>query len=118
MRSKHRKTLVREEEWPLIDGWYWCPIPLIEKRISDMADEYDGYMGKIGAGYDFREWKARQYKIAARLAHKCEDDSIRAPSWVQTYTRKSGCRSIYGRCKHCREPLSNGVKTIIIMEDM
>ena len=118
MRTKHRKTLVREESWPLIDGWYWCPIPLIEKRISDMADENDKWIGRIGFGHEFSVWEYSQWGLERRLAHLCEDGSIRAPEWVQTYQTNSGTLSIYGRCKGCKARLSNGIKTIIIMEEM
>lgn len=110
--------MVREEGWPLIDGWYWCPLPLIEKRISDMADEYDEFMGRIGIGYEFAVWENLQSKLSMRLAHQCENGNIRAPMWVQMYQRVSGGLSIYGRCNGCDEPLSEGVKTIIIMEVM
>ena len=120
MKGKQRKTLVKDESWPLIEGWYWCPISVVEKRIKEYQEELTimNVIGRIGVGYEFNKWAILQHRISSRLAHQCRDGSIRAPSWVQTYTRKSGCRSLYGRCKSCREPLSNGVKTIIIMESM
>lgn len=116
--GKHRKTVIREEGWPLIDGWYWCPESLIDKRMLAVADEVDEYRHKIGVGYEFRDWVVKQHKLTMRLAHLCEDGSIRAPEWVQAYPRSCGGISIYGRCKGCREPISQGVKTIILLENM
>jgi hypothetical protein len=116
--SKHRKTLVREEGWPLVDGWYWCPISAIEERVDGMAVEYEEFMGRIGVGYEFQRWEANQHKLDRRLAHQCADGKIRAPSWVDQYQRKGGGTSLYGKCKGCGESLSVGIKTIIIMEQM
>ncbi len=118
MRNKHRKTLVREEGWPLIDGWYWCPLPLIEKRVEEKAREYKEWLGRIGVGYEFTRWENSQYNLEQRLAHKCESGRIRAPQWVQCYQRDSGGLSIYGRCKGCSADISDGIKTIIILEEM
>jgi hypothetical protein len=102
----------------LIDGWYWCPLPIIDKRVEDTAVEYEDFLGRIGVGYELQRWEANQYKLDRRLAHKCEDGSVRAPSWVDKYFKKGGGFSIYGKCKGCGERLSIGVKTIITMEFM
>ncbi len=102
----------------MIDGWYWCPLPVVEKRISDMADEYDEFMGRIGVGYEFRKWEESQHLLERRLAHQCEDGSIRSPRWIQMYKRVSGGISIYGACKGCNKTLSDGIKTIILLENM
>jgi hypothetical protein len=109
---------VREESWPLIDGWYWCPEPVIDDRIIVEQKRLGNFRKHTAISYGFIEWQYAQYNLEARLAHKCKDGSIRAPSWVQTYYKKSGGISIYGGCKKCKEKLSDGIKTIIIMEQM
>jgi hypothetical protein len=109
---------VREEGWPLIDGWYWCPLPVIDDRIKDEETSISVYRTHTAIHYEFVRWRNAQYLLEARLAHKCKDGSIRAPSRVQWYEKKSGGISIYGGCKKCKKKLSDGIKTIMIMEDM
>jgi hypothetical protein len=116
MRSYHRKTLIAKENWPLIDGWYWCPIPTIEKRIEDEKERIDGFRHHSAISYSFARWREIQDNLDARLAHACKDGKIRAPWHIEYYTQKGGAVSIYGKCRHCDEVLSEGIKTIIIME--
>jgi hypothetical protein len=117
VKVQHRRTQVREESWPLIDGWYWCPENVVEDRISEEAIENDPSLIRRAAwSFEWMRWVAGQWALERRLAHQCEDGSISAPEWVQMYEKKRGGVSLYGRCKKCREKLSTGVKTIIIME--
>jgi hypothetical protein len=116
MRSHHRKTLIKRENWPLIDGWYWCPIPAIEERIEDEKERISGFRHHSAISYGFQRWKESQRNLEARLAHACKDGRIRAPSHVEYYKQKSNVVSIYGKCRHCEETLSEGIKTIIILE--
>ena len=118
MRSYHRKTLIRKEYWPQIDDWYWCPLPLVGKRI---INEFELNKIKKEKRYNarwrfFHSWETQQWKLEARLAHACDDGRIRAPSWVEYYKQKNGSVSIYGKCRHCEKSLSDGIKGIIIME--
>jgi hypothetical protein len=116
MRSYHRKTLIRREQWPLIDGWYWCPIPSIEDRIQTEIKNMSHVKRSSPLWFSLGSWKMLQYKLEARLAHACDDGKIRAPSWVEYYRTKGGGVSIYGKCRHCEKSLSNGIKGIIILE--
>ncbi|MGW8180817.1 MAG: hypothetical protein ACWGQW_18965, partial [bacterium] len=115
--SKHRKTLIEMEGWPLIDGWYWCPSNVVAARIERMQEECSEDIKHPGFGYEFYKWRNRQSSIAGRLAHKCEDGKIRAPDYIDIYNRKGGGISIYGHCAGCFEDLSEGVRTIILLED-
>ena len=104
---EHRKTLVKKDKWPLIDGWYWCPESAIEHRVKRLGDD-----DPLDAG-----WMTDQYhQLNERLAHACKDGRIRAGVGIQEYKKKSGMLSLYGKCKKCDEKLSDGVKTIILME--
>ena len=120
MRSYHRKTLIRKEGWPQIDDWYWCPLSLVDERVIAEKNKYKipgGYSYKKQSGvYSWATWERQQYKLEARLAHACDDGRIRAPSWVEYFTLKNGSISIYGKCRFCDKPLSDGIKGIIIME--
>ena len=116
MRAYQRRTLVRREQWPIIDDWYWCPLPSIEDRIKAEKKALQSCKRASPLWYSFYTWKESQYKLEARLAHACEDGRIRAPSWVEYYKQKGGCVSIYGKCRHCEKSLSDGIKGIIIME--
>jgi hypothetical protein len=115
---KHRKTRVREESWPLIDGWYFCPEPVVDERIKEEEKALGSFRQHTALSYEFIRWSSAQYDYSARLAHQCEDGGIRAPSWIQFYEKKSGGISIYGGCKKCEKKLSDGIKTIMIMEEM
>jgi hypothetical protein len=109
---------VREEGWPLIDGWYWCPVPVVDERIEEEGKKLGSFRIHSAISYEFLRWRSSQFDYSARLAHQCKDGGIRAPSWVQFYEKKSGGVSIYGKCKKCGEKLSTGIKTIMIMEGM
>lgn len=119
VRSKHRKTRVREEGWPLIDDWYWCPLPVIEERIDkERVELQDTLMSRnLGLSYEFLRWEQAQYVLNARLAHKCEDGTISAPTHTQWYKKSNGGISLYGKCKRCETKLGAGVKTIIILSE-
>jgi hypothetical protein len=116
LRSYHRKTLIRKESWPLIDDWYWCPLPTIIERVKKEQTRISCVKVNSPLWFSFASWRALQGKLEARLAHACDDGRIRAPSWVEYYRQKGGQISIYGKCRHCDKPLSNGIKAIIIME--
>ncbi len=120
MRSYHRSTLVRREGWPLVDGWYWCPPSVVEKRIEDERKRLADVMSRGGISFSFQTWKDDQSKLDARLAHACEDGRIRAPSgWgIEEFQTTGGIIKIYGKCRFCDEQLSDGIKTIITMERM
>ncbi len=53
--------------------------------------------------------------LSGRVAHACDDGEIRAP-WVEFYWRKDHIFSIYGKCRKCNTPLSDGIKAIILLE--
>jgi len=117
MRVYRRRTLVKREGWPLVDGWYWCPSSVIDKRIAKERERLRDYLnGPLG--FSFQRWKADQKKLEARLAHACHDGRIRAASgWgVERFRTAGGIVRIYGKCRFCDEPLSTGIKAIIIME--
>ena len=118
MRTPHRKTQVKNEQWPLIDDWYWCPMPIVKKRIDDEMERIKPI--KLTAysplWFTIHRWKKYQSTLDARLAHACADGKIRAPSWVEYRPTKSGSVSIYGKCRHCNVPLSDSIKGIILME--
>ena len=116
MRSYHRKTLIRKERWPCIDGWYWCPLTVVAERIEKERNRLDIIKRINPIWYSYQTWKITQYDLGARLAHACDDGRIRAPSWVEYYVGKGGHRGIYGKCRFCDTPISDGMKAIIIME--
>ena len=120
MRSYHRRTLVKKESWPLVDGWYWCPEVVIEKRVADEKKRLLECMHRANIGYAFLRWKDDQKKLEARLAHACHDGRIRAASgWgIERFRTAGGIVKIYGKCRFCDIPLSDGIKTIIMMEWM
>ena len=116
LRSYHRKTLIRKELWPLIDDWYWCPIDIIEERVAKETARLKIVSQMSPLWFSLASWEQQQYELGARLAHACSDGRIRAPSWVEYYAQKGGAISIYGKCRHCEQTLSDGIKGIIIME--
>lgn len=118
MRAYHRKTLVRKESWPLVDGWYWCPQVVIDKRIDDEKKRLKGMLNHSAISFGFLRWKQDQKKLEARLAHACHDGRIRAcAGWnVEYHKTVGGIARIYGKCRFCNEPLSDGIKCIILME--
>ena len=67
MKSYHRSTLVRKEGWPLVDGWYWCPESVIEKRIEKERKRLDGFWNRNNIAWGFDIWKEKQTKLDARL---------------------------------------------------
>lgn len=117
MRSYHRKTLIKKEGWPEIDGWYWCPASVIKKRIVDEKEHFQIGHASLSK-YSFMIWEEDQWRLEARLAHKCSDGRIRAPSGygVEKYRRDAGTVKIYGKCRFCDEVLTDGIKGIILME--
>ena len=122
MKVYQRRTLVKREKWPLIDGWYWCPANVVEdrmekERIRMKISKSPVQLQKgIATGLGWPLWWAFQERIVTgRLAHACDDGEIRAP-WVETYIRQDGVTSIYGKCRTCNTPLSNGIKAIILLE--
>ena len=117
MRSYHRKTLIRKEQWPQIEDWYWCPPTIIEERVDKERTRLKVVARQSPLWFSFASWEAGQWDLGARLAHSCKDGRIRAPSWVEYYKQKGGAVSIYGKCRHCEETLSDGIKGIIIMEN-
>jgi len=117
LRSYHRKTLIRKEMWPQIDDWYWCPKPVIVERVQKEYTRLNVVARNSPLWFSFASWRALQYDLGSRLAHACDDDRIRAPSWVEYYKTKGGGISIYGKCRRCEKTLSDGIKGIIIMEE-
>jgi hypothetical protein len=117
LRSYHRKTLIAKENWPLIDDWYYCPLPSIEERVQAERARLNTVSRNSPLWFSFGSWRNTQYKLEARLAHACDDGRIRAPSWVEYYKQKGGSVSIYGKCRRCDKALSDGIKGIIIMEE-
>ncbi len=120
MRSYHRSTLVRRESWPLVDGWYWCPESVFEKRIKKERERIETSIHYVSMPFAFLRWKDDQKKLEARLAHACHDGKIRAASgWgIEYFQTVGGIAKIYGKCRFCDEPLSDGIKTIIMMDKM
>lgn len=116
MKAPHRKTLVKTESWVEIDGWYWCPEPSVHKRVKEEKERLGTIRPQSAVWYSYWAWEERQYRLDARLAHACKDGNIRAPSWFDYYTRQDGGVSIYGKCRLCDVDISDGVKSIIIME--
>ena len=118
MRSYHRRTLVKKEGWPLVDGWYWCPPSVIKKRIADERKRLEGFLHRNNISFGFQRWKDDQSKLEARLAHACNDGRIRAASgWgIEYFHTAGGTVKIYGKCRFCDSPLSDGIKAIILME--
>jgi hypothetical protein len=117
MRSYQRRTLVRKEKWPLVDGWYWCPPVIIKNRIEAEKKRLKGFLNG-SLMFTFQRWRDDQQKLEARLAHACHDGRIRAASGygIEYFRTAGGTVRIYGKCRFCDEPLSNGVKVVIIME--
>ena len=122
MKVYQRRTLVKREKWPLIDGWYWCPQSTYACRIE--AERFRMRLttksavtpGWSPTGVSWPLWWAfQEHVVTGRLAHACDDGEIRAP-WLETYLRKDGITSIYGKCRKCDTPLSNGIKAIILLE--
>ena len=118
MRSYHRKTLIKKEGWPLVDGWYWCPEVVIKDRIAAEKRSLKGFFNHSAISFEFLQWKKKQKELSARLAHACHDGRIRACSgWGVEYFKKvGGISRVYGKCRFCDEPLSDGIKMIILME--
>ena len=118
MRAYHRKTLVKKESWPLVDGWYWCPQVVIDERIAEEKKRLKGLLNHSAISYGFLRWKEDQKKLEARLAHACNDGKIRATAgWgVEYFTKAGGTARIYGKCRFCNETLSDAIKMIILME--
>ncbi len=100
----------------MIDDWYWCPMPVIKERVEKERDLLNIVAKASPLWFSFGTWVNLQYKLEARLAHACKDGRIRAPSYVEYYKQQGGIISIYGKCRHCEESLSDGIKGIIIME--
>lgn len=88
MRSYHRKTLIRKEGWPLIDGWYWCPLPIVEERVEKEEARRERMKPHNPGWYAFNTWKIDQRELGARLAHACDDGRIRAPLMGGVLQRK------------------------------
>lgn len=118
MRSYHRRTLVRRESWPLVDGWYWCPPSVVCMRIAVEKKRLEGFLHRNNISFGFQKWVHDQTKLGARLAHACQDGRIRAASgWGIEYFRTAGGTvRLYGKCRFCDVPLSDGIKAIILME--
>lgn len=118
MRAYHRSTLVKNEAWPLVDGWYWCPESVLESRVAVEKERLKGVLSNYAIQLGFSSWKKDQERLGARLAHHCRDGKIRAPSGygIQYYQGPGGIARLYGKCRHCDEALSDGVKCIILME--
>ena len=121
MRAYHRKTLVKKEGWPLVDGWYWCPEVVIKERIAEEAKKLKVMLkGTLHnpISFGFSRWKEDQKKLEARLAHACHDGKIRGTAgWgVEYFTKAGGTARIYGKCRFCNEALSDGIKMIILVE--
>ena len=125
MKVYQRRTLVKREKWPIIDGWYWCPRPAVEarfhkeyRRLLKLSSKAPTASIAWSLGYQlYKTNKNILFKPATsiqRLAHACDDGEIRAP-WVEIYRREDGITSIYGKCRTCNTPLSNGIKAIILL---
>lgn len=103
-KMKHRKTLVKEENWALFDEWYLGPDM---KRNSNLT------FTNLGSN----RIKAAQW--AVRLAHQCKNGSISAPGSIYfNKPLKKGGITISGRCHKCSEPLSEKVKQQIALLEM
>ncbi len=118
MRSYHRKTLIKKEGWPLVDGWYWCPQSVVDKRIKNERKVLKENSRLSALPFQLLGWERDQKRLEARLAHACWDGKIRAASGygVEYYHGDNGKTEIYGKCRFCEEPLSDGIKLIIRME--
>ncbi len=118
LRAYHRKTLVKKESWPLVDGWYWCPPVVIDERIAEEKKRLKGLLNHSAISYGFQRWCHDQKRLEARLAHACHDGKIRATAgWgVEYYEKPGGTARIYGKCRFCNEELSDAIKMIILME--
>jgi len=116
MKVYQRRTLVKREKWPLIDGWYWCPESVMEARFAKerahMRLTWTASISSLGWPLS---WTFQERVVAGRLAHACDDGEIRAP-WVETYLRNDNVTTIYGKCRTCNTPLSDGIKAIILLE--
>ena len=127
MKVYQRRTLVKREKWPLIDGWYWCPQSVMEARIGEEQIRMliKGPGPSMAWGWNpagIRStlvwplwWEFQEKVVTGRLAHACNDGEIRAP-WVETYLRRDGITNIYGGCRTCKTSLSDGIKAIILLE--
>jgi hypothetical protein len=115
-KMTQRKTRVIKEGWPLVDGWYWCPKSLIEKRHEFEYAQDKVYWKALGSSTQIPWWAEAEYEVNQRVAHACKDGVIRAGWGVASYKKKGGTISLYGKCKHCNVKLSDGLKTIIQME--
>ena len=119
LRSYHRKTLVKKESWPLVDGWYWCPMTVVEERIKKERAFVKMLRGLSSMPFAILRWEQDQKQLDQRLAHACHDGKIRAPSGygVEKFRTQGGIVRIYGKCRFCDEILSDGIKLIIIIEE-
>lgn len=100
-----------------MDGWYWCPHSVVEKRVETEKQRLKEHR-HVGLPYQFLTWKEDQMRLEARLAHDCRDGKIRAASGygIEYYHGEAGKTEIYGKCRFCDEVLSDGIKLIIRME--
>ena len=101
-----------------MDGWYWCPESVVERRIETERERLKDVINRPNIYYGFQTWEQDQSILEARLAHACHDGRIRAASgWgVEYFHTAGGTVRIYGKCRFCNSPLSDGIKAIIIME--
>jgi len=106
-----RRTLIKYEKWPEIDGWYWASENIVQDRIDWVKSGGTpwGYPGRLWL------WERTQWELTQRLAHACEDGRIRSLRNVQTYYGNCGPR-IYGKCSKCNVKLSPGIKTVMMLE--
>lgn len=93
--SPRRETAIVEENWIPLDDWYICSRSIAEKREG-------------------AEWLEKSQLWNKRLAHKCENGRVRAPTGFRFNEAK---KTIFGRCSGCSEPLSQSVKAFILLEE-
>jgi hypothetical protein len=94
-----RRTEDLVKNWFLVENWHIAPQKFIEE---------------IGAEYTLKD-KTKFWN--KRLAHRCDDGSIRSPRGFMIYNKTRGGTSIYGCCSGCKAPIPDEVKTIIKLEE-
>jgi hypothetical protein len=102
---KHRKTLVKEENWAKVGDWYFGPD---KKRPSWAFLPY------------LTEEHMLSPKLRARLAHACKDGGVRAPGAVYVYKRKKGGMTIQASCSNpacAGEKLTDEIRFLYTLVD-
>ena len=120
MKYPRRARLIEDETWALIDGWYWCPESRIAPRIEKYRLTYESVASQVVTKRKaelarWNKWCKTQYHPGGRLAHKCTDGIPRAV-YMQYWRDKHNSLFLAASCTVCNVKLTEGMKTIIIME--